>query len=160
MPPSRLSHPASLDDMLLYRLWRLNARAGSVVMRMCEREFGITRREWRLLAVLAGQEGMQSSQLAERAGLDRARTSRALSQLVDKHLVARQPRAGNRREVVLHLTDAGRALHEQLMPRVAAINQSLLSALSAGEVSTLEGLLPRLQERAETMALADPYWAA
>ena len=154
MPPSRLSRPDTVDDMLLYRVWRLNARAGRIVMRMCEAEFGITRREWRLMAVLAVQEGMLSSQLAERAGLDRARTSRALGQLVDKHLVARQPRAGNRREVALRLTDAGRALHDRLMPRVAAINQSLLSVLSEGEVSVLEQLLQRLQARADAMAAA------
>ena len=130
MPTNRLTQPKSLDDMLLYVLWQLQAAARRPVVRLCEAEFGITRREWRMLAQLADSEGMASSALAERAALDRAQTSRAVSALVQKGLVARTPRPGNRREVLLHLTERGRALYAALLPRVAAINQELLSVLS------------------------------
>jgi DNA-binding MarR family transcriptional regulator len=79
---SRLGAPAALDDVLLYRISRLLATAGSMVIRLCEGRYGITRREWRVLALLAQEEGLLSSQLAERAQLDRARTSKAISSLV------------------------------------------------------------------------------
>src|SRR5687768_1185180 len=103
--PCRLARPASLDDVLLYRLNRLLATAGSMVTRLCEGSFGITRREWRLIARLAQQEGLLSSELAERAQLDRARTSKAITSLVGKKLVCRQVRPGDRRKAVLSLTD-------------------------------------------------------
>ena len=151
MPTNRLTQPKSLDDMLLYVLWQLQAAARRPVVRLCEAEFGITRREWRMLAQLADSEGMPSSALAERAALDRAQTSRAVSALVQKGLVARTPRPGNRREVLLHLTERGRALYAALLPRVAAINQELLSVLSASEVATLELLVQRLRVQAERM---------
>jgi len=61
MPESCLTQPKMLDDMLLYRLWQLQSRAGRTVIRLCEGEFGITRREWRLLAQLAREEGVLSS---------------------------------------------------------------------------------------------------
>ena len=140
MPTNRLTQPKSLDDMLLYVLWQLQ-----------EAEFGITRREWRMLAQLADSEGMPSSALAERAALDRAQTSRAVSALVQKGLVVRTPRPGNRREVLLHLTERGRALYAALLPRVAAINQELLSVLSETEVATLDALVQRLRAQAERM---------
>ena len=151
MPTNRLTQPKSLDDMLLYVLWQLQAAARRPVVRLCEAEFGITRREWRMLAQLADSEGMPSSALAERAALDRAQTSRAVSALVQKGLVVRTPRPGNRREVLLHLTERGRALYAALLPRVAAINQELLSVLSASEVATLELLVQRLRVQAERM---------
>ena len=151
MPTNRLTQPKSLDDMLLYVLWQLQAAARGPVVRLCEAEFGITRREWRMLAQLADSEGMPSSALAERAALDRAQTSRAVSALVQKGLVVRTPRPGNRREVLLHLTERGRALYAALLPRVAAINQELLSVLSETEVATLELLVQRLRVQAERM---------
>ena len=156
MPPHRLTQPQSLDDMLLYVLWQLQATAGRQVVRLCEAEFGITRREWRLLAQLAQGEGLLSSALAERAGLDRARTSRAVSALVDKQLVQRTPRPGDRREVRLHLTEAGRALYAALLPRVARINQRLMSALNDDEAATLEALLLRLRVQADALERAAP----
>lgn len=152
MSAPALSQPKTLDDMLLYRVWQLNARAGRLVMRMCETEFGVTRREWRLLSYLAQHDGALPSELADDARLDRARTSRAISSLADKHLIRRQPRPHNRREVVLTLTEAGRDLHERLMPRVAAINGQLMSALSQEEARGLATLLQRLQDQAERMA--------
>ena len=151
MPTNRLTQPKSLDDMLLYVLWQLQAAARRPVVRLCEAEFGITRREWRMLAKLADSEGMPSSALAERAALDRAQTSRAVSALVQKGLVVRTPRPGNRREVLLHLTERGRALYAALLPRVAAINQELLSVLSETEVATLVALVQRLRAQAERM---------
>ena len=132
-------------------MWQLQAAARRPVVRLCEAQFGITRREWRMLAQLADSEGMPSSALAERAALDRAQTSRAVSALVQKGLVARTPRPGNRREVLLHLTERGRALYAALLPRVAAINQELLSVLSETEVATLDALVQRLRAQAERM---------
>jgi len=152
MPTNRLTQPKSLDDMLLYVLWQLQAAARRPVVRLCEAQFGITRREWRMLAQLGQGEGMASSALAERAALDRAQTSRAVSALVQKGLVARTPRPGNRREVLLHLTERGRALYAALLPRVAAINQELLSVLSETEVATLDALVQRLRAQADRMA--------
>ena len=151
MTPRDLLHPQTLDDMLLYVMWQLQACAGSVVVRLCEGEFGITRREWRVLAQLAAHEGVQSSELARHASLDRARTSRALTGLVAKSLVERTPREGDRREVLVHLTAQGRALHAALLPRVAQINRELLSALDEGEVRQLVRFLERLQRQAEAM---------
>ena len=68
MATNRLTEPKTLDDMLLYVLWQLQAAARGPVVRVCEAEFGITRREWRMLAQLGQGEGLASSALAERAG--------------------------------------------------------------------------------------------
>lgn len=43
MPVTRLIQPNTLDDMLLYQLWHAGG-GGRTVMRMCETEYGISRR--------------------------------------------------------------------------------------------------------------------
>jgi len=141
----------SLDDLLLYRLSRLVGVAGGMVIRLCEGRFGITRREWRLIAVLASRGELGSSQLAEHAQLDRARTSKAVGSLVEKQLVSRVARSGDRRQVLLGLTEAGQALYEELFPLVTKINAELLGALGKEDAARLDESLHRLQARAERM---------
>jgi DNA-binding MarR family transcriptional regulator len=146
-----LRHPSGLDDLLLYKLSRLLAVAGSMVIRLCEGRFGITRREWRVIARLAQDQELLSSELAERIQLDRARTSRAVSSLVTKKLVRRQVGVADRRHAHLALTEKGRALHRALFPLVCEINRSLLAPLSAEDVRRLDGMLDRLQGQAAAL---------
>lgn len=149
---NRLDQPATLDDLLLYRLARLTSSAGSMVIRLCEGRFGITRREWRVLALLARHPGLMSSQLAERAQLDRARTSRAVTSLVAKQLIARQAGQADRRQARLAITPEGQALYDELFPLIRGIHHELLGALAAEQVDALDESLQRLQSRAESMA--------
>ena len=148
----RLAQPEILDDLLLYRLSRLQAAAGGVVLRYCEGQFGITRREWRILAVLAARGPIGSSGLAEQAHLDRPRTSKAVTALVGKKLISRTSRAGDARHIQLALTPAGVALHSELFPLVSQINREVLAALEPGETAKLGEMLERLQQRADLMA--------
>ncbi|MBB3175758.1 MarR family winged helix-turn-helix transcriptional regulator [Variovorax sp. Sphag1AA] len=140
-----------LDDLLLYRLSRLLSVAGSMVIRICEGRFRITRREWRLIATLASRGELSSSGLAEHAQLDRARTSKAIGSLVEKGLIARSHPAGDRRQVLLCLTERGRNLYDELFPLVTRINADLLGALDDDAISHLDESLARLQLHAERM---------
>lgn len=148
----RLTQPETLDDLLLYRLSRLQAAAGGVVVRYCEGQFGITRREWRILAMLATRGPMGSSALATLAHLDRPRTSKAVTALTSKKLISRTSRAGDARHILLALTPAGVALYNKLFPLVSQINREVLEALTPQETAQLGDMLERLQQRANVMA--------
>jgi DNA-binding MarR family transcriptional regulator len=153
-PHDRLADPRHQADLLLYRLYRIHVTAGRMVVHMCETDYGITRREWRILSFLAEREGALSSQLAEHAMLDRARTSRTLTSLAAKKLVSRQPRPSDRREVHVFLTDEGRRLYAEIYPRVAAINREIVSTLSAKEREMLDTTVDILQAEASRMVAA------
>ena len=153
---NRITAPQQQADLLLYRLYRIHITAGRLVVHLCESEFGITRREWRILSFLAEREGALSSQLAEHAMLDRARTSRTLGSLAAKKLVVRQPRPSDRREVHVFLSDEGRRLYGEIYPRVAAINRELVVGLDAGQLEQLDAMVDALQRQAERMVAARP----
>ena len=150
--PSTLIQPKTLDELLLYRLSRLQATAGALVVRYCEGQYGITRREWRIMAVLADKGALGSSELAEHAQLDRSRTSKAVTALAHKNLLSRTPRAGDARHVSLALTTKGMAMHQSLFPLVSQINCDVLAALNAHELQLLDDLLTRLQQSAAAVA--------
>lgn len=140
-----------MDDLLLFRLSRIFGVGGSLVIRLCEGRFGITRREWRIIALLKQDQTLLSSELALRAQLDRARTSRAIGTLVAKKLLSREGRPGDRRQAALSLTDKGLALYAELFPLVVAINKELVSVLASDKVKDLDGYLDSLQVRADAM---------
>lgn len=143
-----LSRPRDLDDLLNYRLMRLFAVSGAPVIRLCEGRYGIARREWRILALLAAHGPLSPSALADRGDLDRARTSRAIGSLVGKKLAERVAQPGDARRAVVALTDAGRALYDELFPQVVAINLEVLAALEAPLVAALDEALARLTAHA------------
>ena len=151
-PASSLQVPLVLSDLLLYRLSRLQATAGGMALRYCEGQFGITRREWRILALLAAVGPLGSSDLAERASLDKSRTSKAVTSLLGKKLLLRTPKTGDARQVDIRLSPAGVALHAELFPLISRLNQSVLAALQPAEVSLLGNMLERLQRTADMLA--------
>jgi DNA-binding MarR family transcriptional regulator len=147
-----LREPRSILDLVNYQMYMIESSSASAVTRMCEGEFGITRREWRFVSLLAAVGPMAPSELATRAGLDRSRTSKALMALLAKHLIERRSLAGDRRRAVVRLTADGDALHARLFPRVKEINALLLSVLSEEELQTLQRVLPVLRNQAIAIA--------
>lgn len=151
-PPShRLTDPVLANDLLMYRINRLLAVAGSLVVRLCEGGYGITRREWGLLMVLAQVPGTPPAELAQRLGLDRARTSRAITSLLSKKLITRDTMPGDRRQALLSLTASGQAVYDELFPQVKAINQELLAGLNPQAVNMLDHALSDMQQRAQAL---------
>lgn len=148
----RLLNPAQQNDLLLFRLYRISATAAANLLRPCIGPHGLTRREWRVLSFVAENQGVLSSELAERSLLDRACTSRALTGLAAKGLIDRRPRSSNRREVMIFLTEQGHAMYGRMFPKLAAINAGLVAQFSREERAVLDRLLTQIQERVDASA--------
>jgi len=148
---SKLTQPEVISDLVLQRLSRLVSAGSAPVTRLCEGKFGITKREWRILASLAPNECLLSSELATHTELDRARTSRAISSLLTKGLVARQIMTHDQRKATITMTDKGQKLYADFFPIVAELNQRLLNGLSNTELLTLDKALTHLQKNAIQM---------
>lgn len=109
------------------------------------------------MATLAMEEGVLSSELAQKAQLDRARTSRALSGLEDKGWVLRKPLDGDRRRVAIYLTDEGRRMYGQILPEMVKIHADIVAALSDEELAQFDHLLAKLQAHAVTLEQQERY---
>ncbi|TWG81851.1 DNA-binding MarR family transcriptional regulator [Cupriavidus gilardii J11] len=148
-PAAALAAPAHLTDLLNYRLARLVAASGAPVIRLCEGKYGVSRREWHLLGLLAAFGPLAPSELADRCHLDRTRVSRAITQMSGKGLIRRLGVPGDQRRARVELTDQGRALHAAMFGDIAAINSELVRGFTAEQLAVLDGMLNALTTRAE-----------
>lgn len=149
-PP--LSEPPHLADMLMYRLYQAWSQSNPVFVRMCEGRFGITRREWRILACAVEGGIMNSAELAAAAKLDLARTSRTLGALCEKGWLRRLHDSADRRVVRVEATPEGIARYQALLPEVSRLNDLLVQDLSDSEVVLLRNFLARIEQRGRRMA--------
>jgi len=147
-----IASPLAVDELLNYRLNVLLAQSGALTTRWCEGRFGITRREWRIIALLAVDGPISMGKLSERANLEPDRISRLFSSLNEKQFVDRVPDTRDRRRALVQLTPRGRGLYDELFPISVGIHQSVLSHLTPSEMQILDSLLSRLTERARSLA--------
>ncbi|MGE0349330.1 MarR family winged helix-turn-helix transcriptional regulator [Hydrogenophaga sp.] len=150
------AEPATVDDLLNYRLSRLLSSSGALVTRICEGRYGITRREWRLICILVDHGAMSPSQLAERAHLERPRVSRHVSDLVTKKLFARIGDPDDRRRARVDITARGRALHTEFFPQSVQLNNLVLATLTPRELEAFDLALTKLTGAADDLIRSRP----
>jgi DNA-binding MarR family transcriptional regulator len=141
--------PRSIESLVLFRMSKVLSIGGSLVTRLCEGQFGISRREWAVLSILATQPQMPWSELARRMELDSPRLSRAVSSLVSKGLAIK---SGTGRQLCLSLTEPGRQRYGQIFPLAHAINQAIVQDLDAASLQTLDRALSLLHQRASQLS--------
>ena len=151
------AHPVAVDDLLNFRINRLLASSGSLITRLCEGRYGITRREWRLICILAADGAMSPTQLAVRSHLERPRVSRHVADLVAKQLLVRVADPDDRRRAQLDITARGRNLHAQFFPQSVKLNNLVLSVLTAAEADAFDRALTKLTQAADKLAKSTPF---
>ena len=140
-----------LDKFLPYQLSVTSNAVSSAIARTYEVLFGLRVPEWRLIAVLAEQEGVTQQALVARTEMDKMTVSRAAQALVKRGLVTRVPHGRDKRSHTLALSEEGRALYAQIAPKALELEEKLLKQFGAREVEQLKKTLAKL--KAATSAL-------
>jgi DNA-binding MarR family transcriptional regulator len=104
----------------------------------------LTFSQWTTLVALHDGRITTAGELAHNICHDAGSLTRLIDQMEKRGLVTRQRSEADRRVVTLGLTARGRALVEQMAPKVMQFWNRLLSGFSRGEVDTLIALLTRL----------------
>jgi len=144
-----LAQPRNLFDLLNYVLSEFGGVSGSLVTRMCESDYGVTREQWQVVAMLAALGPLSPSDLAAATTVDRSQMSKTLRTAVTRGLVWRERVPGDHRRAKVGLTLGGQALYGQMFPRVTALQKQLLEGVDAGERQVLTDVLLRLQLNAQ-----------
>jgi len=149
-----LQAPGRLVDFINYRLYHLSRVAMAASGLHLRAAAGVSRREWRMLAFLGEQPGTQLTELAASAGLDKVLASRAVHGLIDKGLVRRDSREGDRRAAAFRLTEAGESVYAAAFARARDVNRELAGCLNEDEAEMFSRCLDKLHGQAMTMLLA------
>jgi len=145
---SASSKDATLD-LFRFAPFRLNRLAAEVSAALsCEyrERYGLDIPEWRVLATLGFRNDACSAQyISHCTRTHKSTISRAVTALMKRHLVERVENADDRREFQLRLTRQGKALYQQLIPRLLRREQVILSCLSAQEHRDFAKLLGKIE---------------
>jgi DNA-binding MarR family transcriptional regulator len=130
-----------------FRLNRLAAEVSAALSSEYRERYGLDIPEWRVLATLGFRNEPCSAQyIAHCTRTHKSTISRAVSALTARQLVERVENAHDRREFQLRMTSKGKALYQQLIPRLLRREQEILSCLSAAERSNFAHLLGKIEK--------------
>lgn len=140
-----------LAEFLPYQLAVVTESVSRSIAQAYGARFALHRDEWRVLAALAESGEMHTKAAALYTTLDKMQVSRAVAGLESRALIERIEDPEDRRNRILRLTPAGRALLARLMPMVRAREAFLLEALTPGERAGLSSALAKILERANQL---------
>lgn len=123
--------------------------------RIYQKRFGIGAMDWRMLSTLTRAPDSSVSQAAADIGIDKAAVSRSLSRLEEKGLVcARTPGPDGRRRL-FRLTEAGSALHDEILADALALQKKVLDGFSAEDAARFRDDLQRFIGNLDAMGEAE-----
>lgn len=127
-----------------YRLARLAEQVSLAVAEVYSERFALTRQEWRVLAILGMRPEIATKEIGPLTTLDKMQVSRAVQGLESRGIVGRKHHPDDRRELIVSLTPAGRALYRKIVPYALARETELLEALTAEEAKVLDRVMRKL----------------
>lgn len=138
------NRPVPLDDQLCYAIYS----AGIAIQRAYKPlldELGLTYPQYLVLNVLWREDGQTVGRIAEQLALESSTLTPLLKRLEVAGLIHRTRNPENERQVVVALTDQGRALEG----RAGCLGEALLevSGQSPGELGDLNVKVRRLRDR-------------
>lgn len=134
----------TLEDYVPYQLALLSNRLSQTLEIVCMRECGISRQDWRVLALVAGSEGCTARDLTDRRVMDAVAVHRAVRRLEEEALIVADVAVTDRRKRILRLTDSGRRAYETIVPHALELENQLLGILSPGEERQLRQALTKM----------------
>ncbi len=138
-----------------FRLNRLAAEVSSALSVEYQERYGLDIPEWRVLATLGFRNEACSAQyIAHCTRTHKSTISRAVTALMKRQLVERVENADDRREFALRMTRKGKALYEELIPRLLRREQEILSCLSAQERKEFAMLLGKIENSLDLVQTA------
>ena len=129
-----------------FRLNRLAAEVSAALSSEYQERYGLDIPEWRVLATLGFRNDACSAQyVAHCTRTHKSAISRAVAALLRRQLVERVENEDDRREYRLRMTRKGKALYEELIPRLLRKEQEILSCLSAQERKDFSLMLGKIE---------------
>jgi DNA-binding MarR family transcriptional regulator len=142
-----------------FRLNRLSAEVSQALSSEYQERYGLDLPEWRVLATLGFRnEPCTAQYISHCTRTHKSTVSRAVMSLMRRRLVERVEDVDDRRAFSLCMTDKGKTLYEELIPRLLRKEQGIMSCLSAQERREFARLLGKMEgslELVQTQEEAD-----
>jgi DNA-binding MarR family transcriptional regulator len=149
------SDPLSAECYI--NICRTGDRLLAEINRRAKATFDLSASAATVLAIVDGAtEPITPGVIAERAIVSSASATSVLDTLEKRELLVRRPHPDDRRKLVIELTDAGRAIIDQVLPGVHTLETRVMAVLTPEERAELIRLLAKVQGSAATIAAEVP----
>jgi DNA-binding MarR family transcriptional regulator len=111
------------------------------------RDEGVPVEQWRILKLLAEQNGRSMSDLTQVALLNHPTLTKMIDRMVSDALVYRRPDPKDGRKVLIFVSERGRALNERLSRRANLRQAEIVEGYGDRETEELKRLLSALIDR-------------
>lgn len=148
-----MQKPNSVADLLSTRVLRLSNSLGLYSSRRYRREFDVTLPEWRVMSIVAAQDGTTARDVSRALATDKAWVGMTVKTLMERGFLTRSLDARDQRRALLSLTKAGREMHDAILGRARQRQRRLMSTLTPQMARALVECLERLQAEADAMLL-------
>ena len=130
-----------------FRLNRLGAEVSAALSSEYRDRYGLDIPQWRVIATLGFRDEACSAQyISQCTRTHKSTISRAVSELLSRGMLERVESEIDRREFRLRLTPDGKALYEELIPRLLRREREILACLSAEERREFSRLLGKIED--------------
>lgn len=143
-----MAGPLVLDTFLPYRLSIASNLVSGAIARVYQSLFGLSIPEWRIVTVVAESRAITQQEIGQRTRMDKVTVSRAAIALERRGLIERRAHPGDGRSQLLHLSETGRTLYENVAPKAKELEARLFGDFTAGELATLTAMLRRAEAAA------------
>lgn len=147
--------PASvlrLEDFLPYRLVVAASLVSQATSRTYAAQYGIGIAEWRVIATLGEFGTLTAKQIGAHSHMHKTKVSRAVAELTEKKMLARQPNREDKREAFLTLSDTGLEIYRKIAPAALELSQRMFGEVSANDRAAFERVLDKVTARAAALA--------
>lgn len=130
VPNDRMAHLIRDTERAFRRALQLRLAAHGV-------PFG----HWAFLRILWEADGLTQKELSQRAGVMEPTTFTAMKAMEAQGYITRNQIPTNKKNVYVHLTDAGRALKKKLVPLAEETNEISVEGLAPKDIATARKVL-------------------
>ncbi|SFL36141.1 DNA-binding transcriptional regulator, MarR family [Bradyrhizobium sp. NFR13] len=135
-----------LFQFVPFRLNRLAAEVSAALSDEYQVRYGLDIPEWRIIATLGFRDDACSAQfISQCTRTHKSTISRAVTALLDRALIERVENEDDRRAFELRLSAKGKALYEELIPRLLSKERDILSCLTAQERKDFAAALGKIE---------------
>jgi len=146
-----------LARSLGYHVRQLSESWTEAMHRVTEKK-GITEGQWPYLRELWEEDGLSQRELSERVGRRGPSTNAALKLLVRSDCVRVVPNPDDRRKTRVFLTTRGRALREEFVPAIRAVERMATAGLTAEEIAAFKRAIVVLQRNLDENNKSRSSW--
>ncbi len=132
-----------IEDSLGFIINKVNGKLKNELYQELK-EYDITPEQWAVLNFLWEGDGVTPKELADLTFKDKSNTNRILDNLQKKGLIIRSPHPTDGRAFLVFLTDAGKGLRENLIPKAISLLEKATRQIDEEKIKKMKLLLNQI----------------